>query len=238
MKAVLCVALLGLFASAKVCYNYKCGSLADDVCGSLSDGVITINEDGCSDSDLYCSVLGANSYFVEEDVESGTYPCEEDDGTVDSLMDRLEQFDSIDSSLWAEMDVCQYDSDKDFVSGSEHKTCESDDDCELNDGSYADCDCGLDGKAYCQPELGSTYFSEWYQLCEDGEANAVYYKYFLFKASLHSYIETIEDIDDSSCISDVSYEGSVWGDVEEEYEDEDAAMNLLLGSLAFIVLIA
>ncbi len=95
-----------------------------------------------------------------------------------------------------------------------------------------------DDKAYCQPELGSSYFSEWHQLCEDGEASTTYYTYFAIKAALHSYVETIGDSDDYDCISDVSYEASVWDEVEQDYEDEDAAMRLMLGSLPAILLLA
>ena len=136
------------------------------------------------------------------------------------------------------MSVCEYDSSKDFKTGSEYKTCESDDDCQLNDGTYGDCDCGLDGKGYCKPEFGSSYYSEWYQLCEDGEANLVYYKYFVFKLALHAYLETIDDSDDYSCLTDVSYEASVWDEIESDYEDEDAAMDLILGLLAGLLLLA
>ena len=91
MKAVFFVAVLSLFASGKVCYPYKCGPLEEDVCGSLSNGVITINEDGCSDSDLICRVLGASNYFEEEDVDAGTYDCVEDEGEIDSLIDSIDE---------------------------------------------------------------------------------------------------------------------------------------------------
>jgi hypothetical protein len=81
---------------------------------------------------------------------------------------------------------------------------------------------------------------EWYELCESGEANLEYYKYFATLYSLYFYELTVDDEDDTSCFEDVTYESALLEKVKEDYEDmvDDGAFKLLLASAMGLLLLA
>ena len=154
---------------------------------------------------------------------------------------------------WKESSLCQSESGKNLKSGSWDDECEADEDCELVDGTNASCNCHVNGKAYCSPEFESDYFEEWYNLCEDGEANEIYYLYY---ASKYLYYTLVEHIDsDLDCAGDVAMEYKLWKEIESDYENEieyelgqeiefgnqdeedDSASSLVLGSLLALLLL-
>lgn len=235
MKAVILLGLLGFALASLDCSTYVCGDLDDGVCATISaDGnTITINENGCPD-DQYCSVILASAALPSSD--DNIYACEdsyddsEDDGDVDI------DWSDFSGDDWKASVLCDSDSDKNLKSGSWDDECDSDDDCELNDGTNASCECHVNGKSYCTPDLESDYFEEWHTLCEDGDANEVYYTYFATKANWYTLFEHIES--DFDCATDVAEEYKEWDDIESDYEDEDAASSMVLGSLLALLLLA
>ena len=236
MKAVVLLGLLGFALGAKDCVEYVCGALEDGVCASLSaDGnVATINEDGCP-SGQFCSILVADLYF--ETGTDDTYECAEDDDT-DSEDDDVDiDWSDFSGDDWKASILCDSDSGKNLKSGSWDDECETNSDCELSDGTFTSCDCHVNGKAYCSPDLESDYFEEWHTLCEDGDANEVYYTYFYSKALFYTLVEHVDS--DLDCLSDVTIEHEAWDEVESDYEDEeDSASSLVLGSLLALLLLA
>lgn len=56
--------------------------------------------------------------------------------------------------------------DKDLVSGGYTKECTTAADCLLQDGSSAECACGINGKAYCRPDFSSSLFEDYWQSCK------------------------------------------------------------------------
>lgn len=51
--------------------------------------------------------------------------------------------------------------------GSHPKPCESEDDCELIDGSKSECQCSMNGKSFCKPKMSSSIFEVFWEICED-----------------------------------------------------------------------
>jgi hypothetical protein len=232
MKAVVLFALLG-FALALDCEVYTCGDLEDGVCATISDdrNTVTFNENGCDD-DQYCSLTGAILAFVDGTTDS--YECQ--DGEIDDF-DFDYDYDDLSGDEWKELPLCQADSDKDLKEGEWSDVCDSDDDCELVDGTFADCECHANGKAYCTPDLGSDYFEDWYTLCEDGDADFTAFTYYYYKASLYSLVGHLDDGFD--CATDVIAEYDGWDEIESDFEDDDdSASSLVLGSLLALLFLA
>lgn len=62
-------------------------------------------------------------------------------------------------------------------SGPDLILCGSSQDCKLENGSEADCVCGLDGLSYCLPHSSSSLFNEYWEEC-DRWGNFSRYKYW------------------------------------------------------------
>jgi hypothetical protein len=234
MKAVVLFALLG-FALALDCPVYTCGDLDDGVCATISDdeSTVTFNENGCDD-DQYCSIVEVAQAFSDGTTDS--YECQ--DGEFDySEVD----YDSLDYSgdEWKELPQCQADSGKNLKEGDWSDECDSDNDCELVDGTYAECECHGNGKAYCTPDFESDYFEDWYTLCENGDADATAFVYYTFKLGL--YQEVIYMNDGSDCYIDLLAELVEWPEIKSNFDDEyddDSASSLVLGSILALLFLA
>ena len=60
--------------------------------------------------------------------------------------------------------------------------CQSSADCQLDNGSFAACICGLDGNMYCAPGLGAEVFHGLWDLCQSsatGQINTADYEHYL-----------------------------------------------------------
>lgn len=148
-------------------------------CASLSNGVVTVNQDGCP-TDQICYITGA--ILVFSDQTSGTYQCRDDDIVSD---DEEAAFDLGDTYNTVEecqnSPICVQNESKNLASDNYDTPCESDDDCELANGTNTECVCALDENAYCRPHWQSDYFQDRYDLCDAGDANEIYYEYYRFK---------------------------------------------------------
>ena len=139
-----------------------------------------------------------------------------------------------------ESEACVMDTGFDLASGSYPKECDDDNDCELKNGQYGRCACGMAGKAYCYPRLESSFIAEWYELCESGEANLAYFKYYGYKVAGYLYLISVDDVENGDCLKEVLYEQAIWEEVKQGYEDEedDAAFKLVFGSVMGVLLLA
>ena len=226
------------FALSLECPEYMCGDLEDGVCAIISDDgdTISINENGCP-SGKYCSLEEA---FVSFDAGDQIYECDEDftDEDDDADIEDFEQFKDFSGDQWKALPLCESQSSKNLKDGEWSDECDTDEDCELVDGSYSECECHSNGKSYCTPEFYSDYFEDWFTLCENGDANFVYVTYYLAKASMYSYVAHLDD--DLDCGLDVLDEYYGWEEIESNFEDEedDSASELILGSLLALLLLA
>jgi hypothetical protein len=236
MLALLSLTVLTLSSSALECISFTCGKLASGICASFEDDVQTINEDGCG-SDLVCPVSDSRTYFRENG--EGTYPCVDKDSFTD-IIEELEAYEDEIEGNWVDSPDCVMDTGYDLASGSYPKECDDNNDCEFKNGEFGTCGCGLSGKSYCLPNFQSSFMEEWYELCESGEANLEYYKYFGSFYVFYVYELTMDDKDDTSCFEDVAYESAILEKVKQDYEDmvDDGALKLLLASAMGLLLLA
>jgi hypothetical protein len=234
MKAVVLFALLG-FALALDCPVYTCDDLDDGVCATISDdqSTITFNENGCGD-DQYCSVGEISVVFSDGTAES--YECQ--DGDFDNSDFDYEYVD-YSGDEWKNLPQCQANSGKNLKEGDWSDECDNDNDCELVDGTYAECECHGNGKAYCTPDFESDYFEDWYTLCDNGDADSIAYVYYVFKQSLYAYVTY--NYDGADCDYGILSEFYEWYKIESKFEDEyddDSASSLVLGSILALLFLA
>jgi hypothetical protein len=73
---------------------------------------------------------------------------------------------SYDGNAMTASECLQKREGEDLRYGSHPKLCTTVDDCEIKNGNHSACLCGLNGKSYCQPELGSSLFDFYWKDCE------------------------------------------------------------------------
>lgn len=64
---------------------------------------------------------------------------------------------------------CVIAKNRDLASGTAPFECNTDADCLLQDGTFATCICGMDGKSYCKPDYYDSEFSAFTDQCKNGE---------------------------------------------------------------------
>jgi hypothetical protein len=144
--------LLVLLSLAAACPTYTCADLDSGVCSTYtSQNEYSINKNPCPSSS-YCGyedfVSWQSTNLVGEvlscsSTDSGAVAA--DTGSVYLCGTRIDS--------------------RDLVDGSYPKVCDSYVDCKLNDGSYSECECGMDGKAYCVPDINSETFDDYWKEC-------------------------------------------------------------------------
>lgn len=251
MKALLLHALLGVAFGSMDCPVYVCGDLADGVCSTISEdgNVITINENGCP-KDYHCFATAPgperfDCYYINPE---------------GSEENQDEYYDSdLTGEDWKNSYNClQRDPGKDLKYGSWYDECDSNSDCELVNGYNGDCECHTNGKSYCTPSIESDFFKEWYELCENGEANMRYYIYYYFWSAVYTDVTNFDERSDFACAKDVladtillaSYKAAMQNGDESQYEDQEGGIsqvnngsehvssNFVLGSLLVLILLA
>ena len=153
--------LLGL-ASASICPLYSCSSeLPEDICGTRLDyQTFLLNSNGCSSSD--CSVFTLSAWTWNS--ESITQACAP---VHDPFQPALN---------WTSQRCPSMQENKGFKNYAQNLTCYSEEDCELQDGSYTECVCVYrsDGMGVCRadPSDPVTFAGYW----EECNANYGYIK--------------------------------------------------------------
>jgi len=156
-----CVAFAQALATA-VCPIYYCGDVETGHCVNIRDGNVTLSNKSCPEGQ-YCTYTGATAWIdtTLAAQNSGTaynalYPCVT--GTF-----TLKPTSQNDLSCPSRPLL------KNLKSGTDPKVCSLlgnvSPECELEDQNFATCACGLDGKAYCVPNIGSSVYSTYWEEC-------------------------------------------------------------------------
>lgn len=171
--------LLTTTATSDTCYTYTCSDvLSDSICVKLSDNYeIAMNGNGCPDSTPYCSLDDVKDW-VGTAALNAQFPC--------SATNTTDYWDVPSDRNYL---VCgsRYFK-KDLASGSHPKLCESKLDCVLEDGTFNECECGLNGEKYCVPHLHSDVFDGyWSQCCSIGCGVLDTFEHYLFWTLKYTY---------------------------------------------------
>lgn len=152
-------------ATAISCFSYTCTELDYMICATkVSDYDILVNFLGC---DGFCSAEGVISWapFAELREEYSCLSREEG-----SLYEYQNYYDQSSKSKFDQIMLrCpERDQQKDLAEGHHPKLCYSELDCELEDGTYSQCACGLSSQAFCVPDLSSKEYDSYWAECKDG----------------------------------------------------------------------
>jgi hypothetical protein len=125
-------------------------------------------------------------------------------------------------------------SQKNLESGSYPKECTSKDDCLLEDGTNNECVCGADGKQYCQPDVNSDVFDDFWELCDDEKMNTTLNDDWEIYAKYYVYIDSAPD-----CMENIFPELKTAVEAES-YASEESSFGMWLGvsGLIWIVLLS
>ena len=164
--------LLLPLALAEDCPVVTCEDMQDNTCALTYGNTIRLRAHHCATT-TFCNltyVLSANG--------DQTIPCESfnDSGTI------YDDNDYRDCGVRADK--------RNLASGVYPKACATDADCLLQDGTFNPCACGLNGKAYCIPDLSSKLFNQYWKKCNE-TSNTVYrndYYYWTWYLEYYSLI--------------------------------------------------
>ena len=162
--------LLGVGLTQSTCPSYQCESLKENVCMSWSKGRISLNSNGCPLKYVCSLSLALTSYALSP--ESGTYMCQS----------------ASEGTLTTGYNYCGDDIPykKSLLKGSFPKECfkagYSDYNCLVDDGSYLECRCGMQGKLFCNPGPSSDQFQNFWDECEKND--------YVVKAKFFQYYQT------------------------------------------------
>lgn len=157
----LCLLSFLLVSCWSACPEWSCSDdLNANVCAKYVDSMnIHINYDTCTTGGCSFSEVLAWSNTAERD---DTYLCNTDDVWT--------QEESTDSTL---LNCYATQVSKDLAEGTYPKQCENvgdeDENCKLEDDTYGECECGLDGRAYCVPDKSSEIYEDYIDECKDND---------------------------------------------------------------------
>lgn len=179
--AVWLVVVLVLAVGADRCPSIVCTELEGEVCAvATSDHSLLINNLPCP-VNSYCS-LKLLYRWANETLNTGTYDCIPASNFAPGEF--LLGFD-VDSPCGLQ------ESGKDLMQGYHPKVCQSEADCQLEDGSVTSCMCGANGLAYCVPHLSSRVYAEEWSACEQhvGRLEPEQYALWMAKYSLYPILQ-------------------------------------------------
>lgn len=194
---------LAAIANSITCTQYSCAQLDAGVCALMeANGAITLNDEVC-EGDMTCR-LPAMYLWKYIALYGETLSCE-------PAITR-------ETGLHTFRITCgERQSDKEPAEGSNPKQCKTDDDCFLQDGTQAECKCGLGGKAYCRPDANSSTFDAYWKACEEGWGELSNYDTFTYAAMLSSFYS--EQVDPVSCSKALFLETVLLDDLKDGKRD-------------------
>ena len=135
------------------CPKFTCQSLNTNTCASFVDNsTIALSSNPC-DETHQCTFAQVIAWFtLDPSRRLQTYTCEP--------MQQL--------SLTETWTCPNRDADKDLVTGSYPRTCLSNSDCTLLDGTTNECICTprtSSTSGYCKPDASSSYYLDYWNLC-------------------------------------------------------------------------
>jgi hypothetical protein len=130
---------------------------------------------------------------------------------------------------------CKYQANRNFRDVAITKLCSDSSDCVLEDGTQTECVCGLDGNAYCQPDMFSSLFEMFWSDCVEKKSVDIDV-YSIWKSSHDFYIPALTQ---KSCMSGIFKEIGEASRFIEELDGGDVEGSLIVGLglllVAFIV---
>lgn len=190
------------------CIDYSCETLQSNQCAfKLSSEQVILNDDQCEDG-FSCSLEDLVPWA--ESSEGGYLGCRSEE----------------DLSLYKESNFqCGVKlPNKNLYIDSFPKLCLSEDDCLLEDGTYAECGCGMDGRSYCKASIHSDVFDDYWDECDNGvmedEDEVVWWTIYT-----EYYLLTLGQPD---CAEDVVWEFSYMTDVIEAAASSLQALTIVL----------
>lgn len=203
--------------TAADCITYTCEDLPDNKCAyKQADLEVVLNDNSCEDG-FSCSFDDLIPWASASAVDSSLLCSGE---AVMPLYDEL-----IDSYLCGKRLE-----NKDLYIMDYPKKCATIEDCLLEDQTYTECGCALDGNTYCRASIYSKEFDEYWDECDDDGVIddedevvwwTIYNEYYLFT------------IDAPGCAEDLIWEFSYMSDVIDSFGLRSLS---LAGSLATLLL--
>jgi len=172
------ISLLLVGCYAIDCVPYECITLGSNICARKSYQTVMINSESCQPG-FRCSLQEVKNWHFTAEIDS-LMQCEGD--VVNPDYER-ENYDYL---------CGERKPKKEFASGNLPKECNSNTDCLLEDGTYTECICGLDGKAYCVPSWDSSAFEDFWSLCDQGIQFKDLYYWVLYKRNYPSFVSRVD----------------------------------------------
>ena len=120
---------------------------------------------------------------------------------------------------------CKYQENRNFRDVAMTKLCSDSSDCVLEDGTQTECVCGLDGNAYCQPDMFSSLFEMFWSDCVEKKSVDIDV-YSIWKSSHDFYIPALTQ---NSCTSDIFKEIGEATKFIEELDGGDVEASYIIG---------
>ena len=172
-----------------VCPAVKCKDMDRSICGRYISERVEINEDGC-ERDTHCWASELEAWYQGNIVEGDEFLCVTDTEQYDTTKEAYK-----DTLSGPDVDCGKRDKDQDPKDGDNPRLCSDSSDCELKNGSFSDCECGLDGNKWCRAEWGSDYFDDYWDRCDDEDDKLDYDEWKLWEQqrALYSQLMSIPE---------------------------------------------
>lgn len=141
------LSLLLSHASAADCPVVVCADIADNSCAEIVGTTVHLRSKHC-DTTTYCNLTA-----VLQSSGNQVIPCL-------AFNDSETIYDDNDYR-----DCGKRIYGRNLASGRHPKVCSSENDCVLEDGTKSSCQCGVNGFAYCAPDLNSRLFNQYWSNC-------------------------------------------------------------------------
>lgn len=221
MVVWLCLASL-LVGAYSECPLVQCAELQSGVCArGLDLATLQINSLGCPKG-TSCLAQGVDSWWMGLTQPIGAVmPCLPANTT---LLTEAQEYPYYYCGEREEL--------KSFASKRSVIECDQDEDCVLEDGSYARCICGLRSDStsgYCQPSFSSSVFDAFWSTCENGFTQD--YALALYQTQTWKLFPYLQY--SASCAKNLFYDLQVYGQLEYQ---QVTASAVTLGILAIVQL--
>ena len=141
-----------------VCPVATCTTLGYNACASFTGSDLSLNVQNCTQG-LHCSAF-KTYHWARLRMDAGDV-----EGTLWCSQDGYEPPEVI--SAATKVTCGQRDKKQTLKDGAYPKQCASSMDCELLNGEYSNCECGMDGATYCVAEWGSSIMDGFWNACNN-----------------------------------------------------------------------
>ena len=175
------------------CMTVSCGNLGENICAQVGDGdSISLRSTSCNE-DFACKYSDVMTWYT---------------GNVTLRNNILMCTEAPTITLGDSWKCANRQASKNLVSGTYPKTCLSEDDCGLLDGSKNLCVCSprsTGASGYCKPDISSSFFEDYWTLCTQmsGTITDKYQGYYWY---LRSQFAVYYDVADLPACSNVLWE--------------------------------